>query len=370
MTSTEPHESTNTERTVSGLQRRHLLKLTGAAMATGTLAVAGGTAAHAESKPRWNSKWDKTFPRSKKVDHQKVSFKNRYGIELVADMYSPKHLRGKSRALIVGHPFGGVKEQTSGLYAQTMAEHGFLTLAFDASYNGESGGTPRNIASLEAFVEDFSAAVDYLGTRRDVDRDRIGVIGVCASGGFSLAAAQVDPRLKAVATVSMYDMGRAYRDGLGYAPIPSEVNTVEERQKALAEAAEQRWTEFTGGEVRYGGVNAVPLKPSQQAAADEFATYYATPRGQHPRSHALSLTSLGAITAFMPLAQIEMTAPRPLLLVAGEQAHSRYYAEDAYAQAPEPKELHLVPGAGHVDLYDKVDLIPWDRLTEFFDENL
>ncbi|WP_262107407.1 alpha/beta hydrolase [Arthrobacter sp. Marseille-P9274] len=353
-----------------GLQRRQLLKLTGAAVATGTLAAAGGTAAHAEAKARPGGKWDKTFPRSTKVDHKKVSFRNRYGIELVADMYSPKRRRGRSRALIVGHPFGGVKEQTSGLYAQTMAEHGFITLAFDASYNGESGGTPRHIASLETFVEDFSAAVDYLGTHPAIDRDRIGVIGVCASGGFSLAAAQVDPRLKAVATVSMYDMGRAYRDGQGYAPIPSEANTLEERQRALAEAAKQRWAEFDGGEVRYGGGDAVPLKPSMQAAADEFAEYYATPRGQHPRSHPLSLTSLGAITSFMPLAQLEMTAPRPLLLIAGQNAHSRYYSEDAYRQAPEPKELHIVPGAGHVDLYDKVDLIPWNRLTGFFDEHL
>lgn len=370
MTSTQSREPMNAEQGGRGLQRRHLLKLTGAAVATGTLAVAGGTVAHAEGRPSWSDEWDKTFPRSRKVRHEKVSFKNRYGIELVADMYSPKRLRGRARALIVGHPFGGVKEQTSGLYAQTMAERGFVTLAFDASYNGESGGTPRNIASLEAFVEDFSAAVDYLGTRLDVDRDRIGVIGVCASGGFSLAAAQVDPRLKAVATVSMYDMGRAYRDGQGYAPIPSELNTVAERQKVLAEAAEQRWTEFEGGEVRYGGGAAVPLKPSQRAAADEFATYYATERGQHPRSHALSLTSLGAITAFMPLAQLELTAPRPLLLIAGADAHSRYYTEDAYAKAPEPKELHIVPGAGHVDLYDKVDLIPWDKLASFFDKNL
>lgn len=353
-----------------GLQRRQLLKLTGAAVATGSLAAAGGTAAHAQARPRPDGRWDKTFPRNRNVDHKKVSLTNRLGIELVADLYSPKHLRGRSRALIVGHPFGGVKEQTSGLYAQTMAELGFVTLAFDASYNGESGGAPRNIASLETFVEDFSAAVDYLGTRRSIDRDRIGVIGVCASGGFSLAAAQVDPRIKAVATVSMYDMGRAYRDGQGYAPVPSEVNTTEERHRALAEAAEQRWAEYAGGEVRYGGGDAVPLKPSQQAAADEFAQYYATTRGQHPRSHALSLTSLGAITAFMPLAQIELTAPRPLLLIAGQNAHSRHYTEDAYRQAPEPKALHIVPGAGHVDLYDNVDLIPWDTLTGFFDENL
>src|SRR5215218_10254619 len=180
-----------------GLQRRQLLKLTGAAVAAGTMTTAGG-AAQAEAQPRRGQKWDKTFPPSTKVDHQKVSFKNRLGIELVADLYSPQHRRGRSPALIVGHPFGGVKEQTSGLYAQKMAERGFVTLAFDASYNGESGGTPRHIASLETFVEDFSAAVDYLGTRRSVARDRIGVIGVCASGGFALSAAQIDPRLKAV----------------------------------------------------------------------------------------------------------------------------------------------------------------------------
>ncbi|MET7446811.1 alpha/beta hydrolase [Streptomyces sp. NPDC053707] len=162
-----------------------------------------------------------------------MSFRNRVGIELVADLYSPKRLRGRAPALIVGHPFGGVKEQTSGLYAQTTAERGFVILAFDASCNGESGGRPRHIASLETFGEDFSTAVDYLGTRRYVARDRIGVIGVCASGGFSLSAAQIDPRLKAVATVSMCDMGRAYRDGQGYAPVPSERNSVEERKRAL-----------------------------------------------------------------------------------------------------------------------------------------
>ncbi|MBU7600801.1 alpha/beta hydrolase [Streptomyces sp. P38-E01] len=369
MTSDESRESMTAPGSGRGPQRRQLLMMGGAAVAAGSLAVGGSTTAYAQTARR-GSTWDKTFPRSRKVDHTKVSFRNRLGIELVADLYSPKRLRGRARALIVGHPFGGVKEQTSGLYAQTMAERGFVTLAFDASYNGESGGRPRHIASLETFVEDFSAAVDYLGTRRFVARERIGVIGVCASGGFSLSAAQIDPRLKAVATVSMYDMGRAYRDGQGYAPAPSEKNTVGERKRALAEAAEQRWAEFDGGEVRYGGGSAVPLKPSQQAAADEFAEYYATPRGQHPRSHPLTLTSLGAIANFMPLAQIELTAPRPLLFIAGERAHSRYYSEDAYAQAPEPRELHIVPGAGHVDLYDKVDLIPWKKLTGFFDKHL
>lgn len=301
-----------------------------------------------------------------------MAFNNRLGIRLVADLYTPRRPNRKTSApaLIVGHPFGGVKEQTSGLYAQTMAEHGFVTVAFDASYNGESGGGPRRIASPEAFVEDFSAAVDFLGTRTFVDRDRIGVIGVCGSGGFAVSAAQMDPRLKAIATVSMYDMGRAYREGLGYAPIPSEINTREERVLVLEEAAAQRWIEFKGGQVRYGIGDAVELKPSQQAAAQEFGEYYATPRGFHPRSAAMSLTSAGAIMNFFPFAQLEMISPRPVLFIAGENAHSRYYSEDAYRQAAEPKELYLVPNAGHVDLYDRVNLIPWRKLTSFFNEHL
>lgn len=371
MTPNESPESRSTTVVPRGLPRRHVLAMSGAAAAAATFAtVDAAPAARAAAPSGVEDAWDKTFPQSPDVDHRKVTFPNRLGIELVADLYTPKGLVGRAPALVVGHPFGGVKEQTSGLYAQTMAERGFVTLAHDASYNGESSGWPRHLASLEAFVEDFSAAVDFLGTRPYVARERIGVIGVCASGGFALSAAQVDPRLKAVATVSAYDMGRAYRDGLGYAPVPSEVNTVAERRLALAEAAEQRWAEFEGAEVRYGGGDAVPLKPSQQAAADEFADYYTTPRGAHPRSHALTLTSLGAITNFTPLAQVELTAPRPLLLVAGEDAHSRYYTEDAYAQAPEPKELLIVPGAGHVDLYDAVDLIPFDRLAAFFGEHL
>src|SRR5438034_1599775 len=188
--------------------------------------------------------WDKTFPQSNNVDHEKVSFNNRLGINLVGDLYIPKSIdrSKKSAAIIVGHPFGGVKEQTSGLYAQQMAERGFITLAFDASYNGESGGQPRSIASPEAFVEDFSAAVDFLGTRPLVDRNRIGVIGVCGSGGFALSAAAIDPRMKAIATVSMYDMGRDRREGLG------NTMTKEDRIKALEEVAQQRWKEFGGRE--------------------------------------------------------------------------------------------------------------------------
>ncbi|MFC0560505.1 alpha/beta hydrolase [Halalkalibacter alkalisediminis] len=319
------------------------------------------------------AEWDKTFPQSEEVTLEKVSFDNRFGIELVADMYIPNDIDSSAElpAIIVGHPFGGVKEQTSGLYAQEMAERGFVTIAFDASYNGESGGEPRNIASPEAFVEDFSAAVDFLGTHELVDRDRIGVIGICGSGGFTINAAQVDPRLKAVATVSMYDMGRANREGLGLAPVADEVMTEEEWRAALEEAAEQRWIEAEGGEPIQDLVgSAVELKPSQLAAGQEFGEYYRTPRGEHPRSIPMSLTSRGALMNFFPFEQIEMISPRPLLFIAGENAHSKYHSEDAYELAGEEKELYIVPDAGHVDLYDNMELIPFDKLESYFQENL
>jgi fermentation-respiration switch protein FrsA (DUF1100 family) len=311
--------------------------------------------------------WDKTFPPSDRVTTEKVSFSNRLGIHLVGDLYLPKGMdrSKKSAAIIVGHPFGGVKEQTSGLYAQTMAERGFITLAFDASYNGESGGQPRSIASPEAFVEDFSAAVDFLGTRPFVNRDRIGVIGICGSGGFAISAAQIDPRLKAVATVSMYDMGRDRRQGLG------DTMTREDRSQALKQIAEQRWTEFEGGPKKYVIGTAEVITQDSPAVAREFYDYYRTSRGQHPRSTtAMSLTSNGALMQFFPFAEIEMISPRPILFIAGEKANSRYFSEDAYKLAAEPKELLLVPGAGHVDLYDRVNLIPFDKLAAFFTEFL
>ncbi|AKG34814.1 alpha/beta hydrolase [Paenibacillus durus] len=316
--------------------------------------------------------WDKTFPQNNKVTVEKVSYKNRLGINIVADMYRPKNVKGakKSPAIIVGPPFTGVKEQTAGLYAQEMASRGFVTLAFDPSYTGESGGQPRNIASPDTFAEDFSAAVDFLGTRSFVDRNRIGVIGVCASGGFAVSAAQIDPRLKAIATVSMYDMGRATREGLGLAVTPNDVMTKEEQIKALEEAAEQRWIDFESGQIKYGGGTAVELKPSAEAAVREFSEYYGTPRGYHPRSLPYSLTSRGALVNFYPFEHIDTISPRPILFIAGENAHSRYYSEDAYKLAGEPKELYIVPGAGHVDLYDKMEYIPFKKLESFFKANL
>jgi fermentation-respiration switch protein FrsA (DUF1100 family) len=311
--------------------------------------------------------WDKTFPRSALVDHQKVAFFNRLGIHLVADLYVPKGLDRTRRhaAIIVGHPFGGVKEQSSGLYAQTMAERGFVTLAFDASYNGESGGQPHFIASPEAFVEDFSASVDFLGSKSFVNRERIGVLGVCGSGGFGLAAAEVDPRIKAVATVSMYDIGQAVRQGL------AESQDEEALRKSTQEIAAQRWAEVDGAE-RAMVIGTPEAITERSTAIDrEFYDYYRTPRGHHPRSTtAMTRTSSAALMLFWSFERLDWISPRPVLFVTGEHAHSRIFSEHAFQRASEPKELHVVPGAGHVDLYDRVDLIPWDKLTAFFTEHL
>ncbi|MBH0239040.1 alpha/beta hydrolase [Methylobrevis albus] len=345
-----------------GLDRRDLLKLTGVSLAAVGVASLVATPAAAQ----YSAAWDKTFPKSDLVDHRKVSFANRLGIILVADLYVPKgnDPAGRHPALVVGHPFGSVKEQTAGIYAQTMAERGFITLAHDASFNGESGGQPHFIASPDVFVEDFSAAVDFLGLDPRVDRSRIGVIGVCASGGFALAAAQIDPRMRAVATVSMYDMGGA-KWAWGGEPM-----SAEKRQAALTAMAEQRWEEFAGGETRYGAL-PMTLTDETDAITREFFDYYRTPRGAHPRStSAISVTSDPSFFHFRPFDHLEAISPRPVLLVAGENAHSLFFSEQAFAKAAEPRELHLVPGAGHVDLYDRVDLIPWDKLQSFFDQHL
>jgi fermentation-respiration switch protein FrsA (DUF1100 family) len=311
--------------------------------------------------------WDKTFPKSTRVDHQKVSFYNRLGINLVGDLYIPRSLDRSRRhpAIVVGHPYGGVKEQTSGLYAQTMAERGFITLAFDASYSGESGGQPHFIASPEALVEDFSAAVDYLGTNAFVDRGRIGVIGICGSGGFSLAAAQIDPRIKAVATVSMYDIGQANRQGL------AQSLDVTALKKSLESIAAQRWTEVDGAEkAMFIGTPEVLTEGSTEIDR-EFYDYYRTPRGHHPRSTtAITRTSGAPMMLFSAFEHLDWISPRPVLFITGDRAHSRHFSEQAFARASEPRELYIVPGAGHVDLYDRVNLIPWDKLTSFFTQHL
>jgi uncharacterized protein len=339
------------------LGRRALLKLSGVgaalgAMSVGAPALAQGTFA-----------WDKTFPKSDRVDHRKVSFQNRLGITLVADLYVPKQIDRSRRhaALVVGGPYGAVKEQASGLYAQTMAERGFIAIAHDPSYVGESGGQPHGTASPDALVEDFSAAVDFLGTLPFVDRERIGVVGVCGSGGFGLAAAEIDPRIKAVATVSMYDIGQAKRQGLA--------NQLDEGalRKTLADVAAQRWAEVDGAERMFVIGTPQALTAASSAIDREFYDYYRTPRGQHPRATtAFSRTSDAQMTLFWSFDRLNWISPRPVLFITGDQAHSRIFSEQAFGRASEPRELVVVPGAGHVDLYDRMHLIPWDTLTSFF----
>lgn len=311
--------------------------------------------------------WDKTFPQSAHVTHQKVSFYNRLGINLIADLYVPKNMdrARKHSAIVVGGPFGAVKEQSSGLYAQTMAERGFVAIDHDPSYNGESGGQPHFIASPEALVEDFSAAVDFLGRQSFVDRERIGVIGVCGSGGFGLAAAEIDPRIKAVATVSMYDIGQAKRQGLSESLDKA---TLKQSLKAIAA---QRWAEVDGAErtMVIGTPEAITQKSS--SIDKEFFDYYRTPRGHHPRSTtAMSRTGDAPMMLFGAFRHLDWISPRPVLFITGEHAHSRIFSEHAFKQATEPKELLIVPGAGHVDLYDRVNLIPFDKLTSFFTDHL
>ncbi|MEH2143480.1 alpha/beta hydrolase [Nostoc sp.] len=351
-----------------GISRRNILKLVGVSAAVpGLMSTFNIPAFGQGASPKQTADWDKIFPKSDRVEHQKVSFSNRLGITLVADLYMPKNLDRSRRhpALVVGHPYGGVKEQTSGLYAQTMAERGFITLAHDASYNGESGGQPHFTASPEAFVEDFSAAVDFLGTRPQVDCNRIGVIGVCGGGGFGLAAAEIDPRIKAIATVSMYDIGQGQRQGL------AETLDKAALKKSLEKIAAQRWAEVDGAERAMATGTPEVITESSSAVEKEFYDYYRTPRGQHPRSTtAMALTGAAPMSLFWSFEHLDWISPRPVLFITGDHAHSRIFSEHAFKKASEPKELYIVPGAGHVDLYDRVNLIPWDKLQSFFNQDL
>lgn len=312
--------------------------------------------------------WDKTFPKSSKVDHKKVTFTNRYGITLAADLYQPKQSSGKLAALAISGPFGAVKEQASGLYAQTLAERGFITLAFDPSYTGESGGEPRHVASPDINTEDFSAAVDFLGLKANVDREQIGIVGICGFGGMALNAAAVDKRIKAVVATTMYDMSRVMSKGY------NDSMTLAERSQALEQLSRQRWSDAENGQPALGPVS-LELKGGEPQFVVEYAGYYKSKqRGFHPRA----INSNGAWTLTSPLSfmnlpllsYIEEISPRPILLVHGEKAHSRYFSETAYAAAAEPKELMIIEGANHVDLYDQMDKIPFDRITGFFQDNL
>jgi uncharacterized protein len=374
--------------TLSNVSRRTTLQA-GLTLATAPLVAAHAAAATPQNRSNTNmaltTRWDKTFPPSSQVAHRKVTFRNRFGITLAADLYQPKARgAGKLPALVLSGPFGAVKEQVSGLYAQTLAERGFVTLAFDPSFTGESGGTVRSVASAEFFTEEFSAAVDHIGLLPNVARARIGAIGICGLSGMALTAASGDSRIKAVATASMYDMSRSmsrsYKDSY----------TREQRHKVIDYLSQQRWADAQKGTYALGyhevpfdandkivkGTRVLPerLPADADPVLAAFFNYYRTPRGYHARS----INSASAWTATTPMsffefpmaANIDMIAPRPIMLVHGANAHSRYYSEDVYKAAPGPKELVIVPDADHVDLYDDVKKIPFDRLEAFFKKNL
>ncbi|ELY5814964.1 alpha/beta hydrolase [Cronobacter turicensis] len=313
------------------------------------------------------------FYESDSVTRQKVTFKNQYQMKVTGNLFIPKEMNQHARnpAIIIGHPMGAVKEQSSNLYAQKLAEQGFVTLAIDLSFWGESEGQPRNAVSPDIYAEDFSAAVDYLGTRPFIDKNRIGVLGICGSGSFVISAAKIDPRMKAIATVSMYDMGSANRNALHHSLTP------EQRQKIIADAAAQREVEFTGGETRYTSGTVHKIDENTSAIEKEFYDFYRTPRGEFtPKGSTPALTTHPTLTSnvkfmnFYPFNDIETISPRPMLFITGDQAHSKEFSEDAYRRAAQPKELYVVPNAGHVDLYDRTDLIPFAKLTSFFKANL
>ena len=313
------------------------------------------------------------FYQSDRVTVQPVTFPNQYKMTIAGNLITPRNVDGKEKlpAIIVGHPMGAVKEQSANLYATKMAEQGFVALAIDLPFWGDSSGEPRNAVSPDMYAEAFSAAVDYLGTRPFVDRERIGVIGICGSGSFAISAAKIDPRLKAIATVSMYDMGAASRNAL------NKSQTLEQRKQIIADAAEQRYVEFTGGETRYTSGTVHELTANSNPIEREFYEFYRTPRGEFTPQGASPLTTthptLSSNVKFMnfyPFNDIETISPRPMLFITGDQAHSKEFSEDAYKRAAEPKELLYVKGAGHVDLYDRTNLIPFERLAGFFKKNL
>ena len=324
-------------------------------------------------KLQLTQEWDKVFPKSDKVDHRKVTFVNRYGITLAADMYVPRNAKGKLPALAVSGPFGAVKEQSSGLYAQEMAERGFLTIAFDPSFTGESGGQPRYVASPDINTEDFSAAVDFLSTQENVDKDRIGIIGICGWGGMALNAAASDTRIKATVASTMYDMSRVIANG--YFDRDKDEATLKKERYANREALNaQRTEDYKNGFYKNAGGVPDVLPEDAPWFVKDYYTYYKTERGYHPRS----LNSNGgwnqtSALSFMnmPILSYADEIKSAVLVLHGEKAHSRYFGEDAFKKLQgDNKELVIVPGASHIDLYDNKALIPFDKLAAFFDKNL
>lgn len=313
--------------------------------------------------------WDKVFPKSDKVNHSKITFHNRYGIILAADMYVPKNAAGRLPAIAVCGPFGAVKEQSSGLYAQTMAEYGFLTLAFDPSFTGESGGMPRYVASPDINTEDFCAAVDFLSVQENVDPDRIGIIGICGWGGMAINAAALDTRIKATVASTMYDMTRVNANGY----FDSE-NTEAARYEKKKTMNAQRTQDYKNETYALAGGVVDPLPEDAPQFVKDYYAYYKTPRGYHPRSlnsnNGWNVTSSLSFMN-MPILQCSHEIRSAVLLVHGEKAHSRYFSETAYQKLTgDNKELMLIPGANHVDLYDNMDMIPFEKLRSFFAEYL
>lgn len=313
------------------------------------------------------------FYKSEKVSVQKVTFKNQYQMNVAGNLFIPNDLNRntKNAAIVVGHPMGAVKEQSSNLYATKMAERGFVTLSLDLSFWGESEGKPGHLVAPEIYTDDFSAAVDFLSTQAFVDKERIGVLGICGSGSFVISAAKIDPRMKAIATVSMYDMGSAVRNGL------KKSQSLEQRKALIQTAIEQRFREFEGGEAQYVPGTVNKLEENTDPIQREFFDFYRTTRGAYtPKGEFAEnttkplLSSLVKFLNFYPFNDIETISPRPMLFITGDKAHSREFSEDAYKRAGEPKELVIVPNAGHVDLYDRVGLIPFNKLEAFFKTNL
>ena len=349
---------------------RNLPKLTAlGALALGMLSIVDVPLARAQDM----SNGANNFYVSEQVTVQKVTFMNQYQMKVAGNLFIPRNLNRATQhpAIIVGHPMGAVKEQSANLYATKMAERGFVTLSLDLSFWGESEGDPRNTVAPDIYAEDFSAAVDFLTTQPFVDRERIGALGICGSGSFVVSAAKIDPRMKAIATVSMYDMGAANRNGL------RQSQSVEQRKRIIAAAAAQRVVEATGGEVKYTGGTVHALTADTDPIQREFYDFYRTRRGEYtPPGQSPRLTTHPTLTSnvkfmnFYPFNDIETISPRPMLFITGDVAHSREFSEDAYRRAAEPKELVIVRGAGHVDLYDRVDLIPFDKLTSFFTQHL
>ena len=326
------------------------------------------------AKLNLTSEWDKTFPKSDKVNHRKVTFHNRYGITLAADMYVPKNASGKLAAIAVCGPFGAVQEQSAGLYAQTMSERGFLTIAFDPSFTGESGGEPRYMASPDINTEDFQAAVDFLSVQENVDLEKIGIIGICGWGGLALNAAALDTRIKATVASTMYDMSRVNANGY----FDSE-NTEQARYEKRKALNAQRTAEYKSGNYELGGGVVDPLPDDAPFFVKDYYDYYKTKRGYHARS----LNSNGGwnrtgCMSFMnmPLLSYTNEIRSAVLIMHGEKAHSCYFSKDAFAAmmkenpVPENKELLIIPNAVHTDLYDRTDIIPFDKLEKFFGENL